>query len=84
MDELLERRIAKHPPATQREACRLATRQSIATLGPCKPKLVRATAQGLAEGLFGLAFDAADAIQQGRWINMVEEEYLAALIRKET
>lgn len=78
VDNLLERRIAKHPPTTQRDACRLAVRQSIAALGVCEPRLLRATALGLAQGLFGPAFDAADAHQKQTWINMMADEYRAA------
>ncbi len=78
MSDLLKRRIARNPPTTQREACRLAARHSIAVLGPCTLGDVPPVAKGLAVGLFGPAFDEADDAQRQTWIDMMAEEYRSA------
>ena len=78
MDSLLERHIAKRPLTSQREACALTVRQSLAALGPCEPSIVRQVSVALAKGLFGEAFDGASDDQRRQWIDLMESEYRAA------
>jgi hypothetical protein len=81
VNDLLNHRIRRAPPQTQQECCQLAARQSIATLGPVHDEEgIRGTAIGLAAGLFGDAFDNADAKQQAAWIDMCEQAYRAAIV----
>lgn len=79
-NDLLNARVRRAPPQTQEECCRLAARQSIATIGPVHDdKGIRGAAIGLAAGLFGDAFDDADEDQQTKWIDMCERAYRDAL-----
>lgn len=77
MSQLLDLQIKANPPRTQQQACRLAVRQSIAAFGPQSD--VRGISEQLAKGLFGEAFEVADASQRATWIDMMEREYRDAI-----
>ena len=83
MNDILESRIRKYPPRTQEECVALAVRQSIAALGPAPSSLITIAARGIAEGLFGQAFDDADCDQRAAWVEMCEREYRRALAHQE-
>ncbi len=76
---LLEERIRRDPPRTQREGIRLGVRQSIATHGPMPLEYVGAAVKGIVQGLFGEAYDAADEEQRARWLAVCDEEYRRAI-----
>lgn len=79
MTNLLEARIRRDPPRSQREAIRLAVRRSVATLGPMPPDLIAGSVLGIVKGLFGDAYDAATDEQRALWLAMCDEEYRAAV-----
>lgn len=63
-------------PQTQQEACAIAVEASIAALGPVRTDIeIQSAAMGLAEGLFGPAFERADGAQKERWVRMCEDAY---------
>ncbi len=75
---LAEERLRRQGPQTQEECCRIAALLAIAALGALSPEVMRASAIGLAEGLFGEAFQKAGAKQREKWIAMA-----AAALRSE-
>jgi hypothetical protein len=78
--DLLTERILRTPPKSQQAVCLLAARQSIATIGrPPDGTSIRDIADALARGLFGPAFEAADAAQKETWIVMCQRAYSQAL-----
>lgn len=79
MNELLAKQIARNPIRTQADACAVAVRRSIAAFGPVHEELIIPTARGLAQGLFGEAFESAIKEQQNAWIALCEKEYRKAL-----
>lgn len=73
-EDLAQKDIAcRGLPTTQLECCELAARVSVA-LGtvPDTDAGIRAAAVGLASGLFGPAFAAADDDQRQGWVDMCE------------
>lgn len=61
---------AKKPPSNQCECVAMAARISIAVNGPPSEKLLLHSARGLAAGLFGPAYEAADAEKRRGWDSM--------------
>ena len=78
MNDVLAERIRRSPPMSQREACAITVRQSIAALGVAAPADVYAVCEALAKGLFGPAFDAAPDRLQHQWTRLMQDEYRRA------
>jgi hypothetical protein len=73
--DLLTAAIRRNPFRSQREACKVTARRSIAAFGPVLTDAdIRDTCIDLASGLFGEAFADAPA-EQDRAIALMEEEY---------
>ena len=65
--------VTKHPPKTQYDGCLIAARISIACGDiPQSDEEFLSAAHGLAAGLFGEAFEAANYGQKTAWIDMCE------------
>ncbi len=80
MNDILDARIRLHPPQSLQDCCVLAAQLSIAVLGPVYgDDEIKWAAKGLAAGLFGEAFNAADVDHQSAWIAICEAEYRRAL-----
>lgn len=76
MNDLLVERMRRSPPATQTAAARMAIRHAIAAYGPMKTEAdIISACRGLAEGLYGTAWDRADELQRRHWSALVELEY---------
>lgn len=74
MDELLGQMIRRNPLRSQREACTVAARRSIAAFGPMRSdREIRDACIGLASGLFGPSY--LNDAEQDRLIALMEEEY---------
>lgn len=81
-NELLGRIIGKSPIRSQREACTVAARRSIAAFGPYKSDSdIRNVCTGLASGLFGEAFASGSPAERTRMITLVEAEYRKCVSR---
>lgn len=82
MNEILTHRLRKNLPQSQEDCVAIAVRQSLATYGEIKSaKDRRAACLGIAKGLFGPAFVAADRAQREKWVRMAEEQYRIATKR---
>jgi len=76
-NDILARIIKRNPIRSQREACTIAARRSVAAFGPCRTDAeIKDACIGLASGLFGDVYFEAE---QGRLLAMMEEEYRKAL-----
>lgn len=72
-------RIKRNMPVTLEDCCAIAVRRAIAAEGALtSPGDIRAACRGLAEGLFGEAFEAADDMQRKAWVDMMQAEYIKA------
>lgn len=80
--ELVAQMIAlRGLPRSQEECCDLAAAVSVATdAGPWTDAHVLAAALGMAQGLFGHAFERADYGQRTRWIDMCEAALRRAIV----
>lgn len=77
-NDLLEEMIRRNPLRSQREACNVAARCSIAALGPAHTdQEIRDACIGLASGLFGPSY--LNTAEQDRLIALMEEEYRRCL-----
>lgn len=77
---ILGETIRRNPLRSQREACNVAARRSIAALGPVHSDgEILDTCIGLASGLFSNAYTDASFEEQGRLIALMEEEYRKCL-----
>lgn len=73
--DILTEAIRRNPFMSQREACSVTARRSIAAFGPVTTDAgIRNTCVELASGLFGEAYADAPA-EQDRVIALMEEEY---------
>lgn len=80
MIDLDRERLKRNMPVTQEDCCAVAVRRAIAVKGAVtSPGDIRAACRGLAEGLFGEAFDAADDAQRKAWVDMMQAEYIKAI-----
>jgi hypothetical protein len=79
-DSLLEHLIRRNPPRSQQAGLRLGVRQSLASIGPVDMADIPHAATGIAKGLFGSAWDAADEDQRFEWRRMAIVEYRGALL----
>lgn len=76
--DLLGEVIRRNPLRSQREACTVAARRSIAALGPARTdQEIRDACIGLASGLFGPSYLTEN--EQDRLIALMEEEYRKCL-----
>ena len=67
-------------PRSQAECLALAARDAIRKLGPAiDDNGITLSAIGLARGIFGPAWTAADGAQRERWVGLAEREYRKAL-----
>ena len=74
--------IRKNPVRSQREACAVAARRSIAAFGiVTSDDEIRSACIGLASGLFGPAYADGDTTEQDRMIALMEDEYRKCLHR---
>lgn len=74
--------LRRRPIDSQRAACRVAARLSMAALGPVhSDDAVRDACIGLATGLFGDAYAAAGSEERHRMVELMEEEYRGCLRR---
>lgn len=79
-EELLGAAIRRNPFRSQREACLVCARRSIAALGPAKSYAeVDGTCTALCAGLFDDAYTLASEAEQARMLTMMREEYIKAL-----
>ena len=79
MIDLDSERLKRCMPVTQEDCCAVAVRRAIAAEGALtSPGDIRAACRGLAEGLFGEAFEAADDAQRKAWVDMMQEQYIKA------
>jgi hypothetical protein len=73
--DMLTAAIRRNPLRSQREACNVTARRSIAAFGPVQDDAaIRSYCVALASGLFGDAYDD-DPAAQDRAIALMEEEY---------
>lgn len=79
MSNVLTAMMKRNPPQTQEDCVRIAVRHALASMGPVEDRFIGSAARGLANGLFGPAFEAASEDQQTIWIEMCEREYRAAI-----
>lgn len=80
MIDLDKERMRRNMPTTQEECCALAVRRAFASVGVLtSPSYIRAACRGLAEGLFGEAFEVANDAQRKAWVDMMQREYMKAL-----
>lgn len=78
--DLLGQAIARNPIRSQREACTVTARRSIAALGPVHSDAgIRETCIALAGGLFGDYYSDAPETEQDLLIALMEEEYRKCL-----
>ncbi len=78
LHDILGEMVRRNPFRSQREACTVAARRSIAAFGPADTDAaIHSTCVGLAAGLFGDAYSSADADERARMVAMMEEEYRA-------
>ena len=79
-NELLAHAIKRNPLRSQREACLVCARRSIAALGPAKSNAeIDAACAALCAGLFDEAYILAPADEQDQMFAMMREEYIRAL-----
>lgn len=79
--DILTAAIRRNPFRSQREACNVTARRSIAAFGPARDEAaIRSCCVELASGLFGDAYTDAPA-EQDRVIALMEEEYRKCLAR---
>ena len=79
-NELLGAAIKRNPLRSQREACLVCARRSIAALGPAKSEAeIDAACDALCAGLFDAAYTLAPETEQSRMLAMMREEYIKAL-----
>jgi hypothetical protein len=77
-NDILARHLDLHRPRTQDECVAIAVRQSIASYGEMPENLRAAACRGIAKGLFGPAYAAADLPQRLCWFKMAKREYALA------
>lgn len=78
--DMLTETIRRNPFRSQREACNVTARRSIAAFGPVRDDVsIRSRCIELASGLFSDAYADAPA-EQDRVIALMEEEYRKCLI----
>ena len=75
MNDILNRQITKQRPRTQEDCVAIAVRQSLASYGEMPEDLRAAACHGIAKGLFGPAYAAADLPQRVKWFKMAKREY---------
>ncbi len=76
MNDILAHRLKRHRPQTQEDCVAIGVRQSLARLGAfTDPGEVSAACYGMARGLFGPAFIAADLPQKLAWYKMTKRQY---------
>lgn len=80
MNELLGAAIKRNPLRSQREACLVSARRSIAALGPAKAQIdIDSACDALCAGLFDEAYIFGSEAEQARMFAMMREEYIRAL-----
>lgn len=80
--DMLTAAIHRNPLRSQREACNVTARRSIAAFGPARTDGgIRSCCVELASGLFGDAYAEAPS-EQDRVIALMEEEYRKCLSGK--
>ena len=77
--DMLAETIRRNPFRSQREACSVTARRSIAAFGPVRDdEAIRSCCIELASGLFGDAYADSPA-EQDRVIALMEDEYRKAV-----
>lgn len=80
--DMLTAAIRRNPFRSQREACNVTARRSIAAYGPARTETaIRSCCVELASGLFGDAYAGVPS-EQDRVIALMEEEYRKAQCAK--
>ncbi len=76
LHDLLGKAISRNPFRSQREACTVCARRSIAAFGPVHANAaIRSTCTELATGLYGEAYSDASEAERERMVTLMEEEY---------
>jgi hypothetical protein len=82
MYDILGEIIRRNPLRSQREACQVAARRSIAAFGPAKTnEAILSACLELTEGLFGNAYSGGSTDERERMLSMMDEEYRKAIGR---
>lgn len=82
MNNILKHHIRKNPPRSQEDCVAFAVRYSLAAYGEMTDDAMRkAACHGIAGGLFGPAWTAADLPQKLRWYKMAKRQYEIATAR---